>query len=306
MEDDATTHDEHHDLTEKLTPEQTQQAVAGRRKTKGKAAVAKLGTTLERLKIEYVPVDQIRANTYNPNRQSDHDFELLCRSIEEDGFTQPTLLARDGTIIDGEHRWRAAIVLGYTEIPCVRMDMDPAQARVATIRHNRARGSHDIELEAEVLKDLQKLGVMDWAADALMISDDELNRMLEDFTAADALAGDTFTEAWTPERQVHWIGNAAEAGGEHVGHDGALTSLSAAAVEAKLAQEKALEKARSQEERDMIRKDDTNVRIVCAFTGEEGAIVKAVLGPRPAEGLLRLCREEMERTGGTPTAEATA
>ena len=153
---------------------------------KGRKEIAKRTNALERLVIEYVSVASIRPNSYNPNQQSDHEFELLVRSIDEDGFTQP-IVCQQATreFVDGEHRWTAAIVHHYLrkngleisttncreardrrfevldaslEIPVVFVDMSVEQMRIATLRHNKARGSHDIELEAAVLRDLQQLG----------------------------------------------------------------------------------------------------------------------------------------------------
>lgn len=282
---------------EKLSPSQTEATVVSKRKKrapkKGKAAVEKKAHALERLKVEYVPINSINPNDYNPNRQSEHDFELLLKSIEEDGFTQPIVVSSDGVIVDGEHRWRGARALGYEEIPVVRVAMDAAQARIATIRHNRARGSHDIELEAEILRDLQKLGALDWAADSLMINDEELNRLLEDVAAPEALAGDEFGEAWVPE-----VGSSADdsalTSGLHVQEkDGGtrITSASPEAIEAQRDLEKRLAAARTEEERDAAKRDAAVVRVNCIFTGEEGAMVKKVLGQRPAEKLLDLCRK---------------
>ena len=76
---------------------------------KGRRAVTKLAESLKTLSVEYVPIADIHPNEYNPNRQSPREYELLLRSMEEDGFTQPILVQR-GTqrIVDGEHRWRAA------------------------------------------------------------------------------------------------------------------------------------------------------------------------------------------------------
>ena len=72
------------------------------------------------------------------------------------------------------------------------------QARIATLRHNRARGSEDIELTSEVLRDLENLGALDWAQDSLMMDDLELQRMLEDIPAPEAMGDEEFGTAWIP------------------------------------------------------------------------------------------------------------
>lgn len=255
---------------------------------KGKKAVEKKFQALEKLRIEYVPITQVKPNDYNPNRQSEHDFNLLLKSITEDGFTQPIVVANDYTIVDGEHRWRAASHLGMTEIPVVVVPMDPAQARIATLRHNRARGSEDIDLATEVLRDLEKLGALDWAQDSLQLTDEELNRLLTDMPAPEALAAEAFNEAWVPDRDP---ANDAEpiAGQNSVVHS------TPAAIEAARRQEVRLAEAKTEEERIAIRKDRRIYRVALSFADDEADVVKAILGDQPAVNLLALCRSEQSR-----------
>ena len=218
--------------------------------------IEKKNQVLETLQITYVPANSIRPNSYNPNRQSDHDFFLLVLSMTEDGFTQPIIVHQDSKeIVDGEHRWTCSIVSRFLrkhkidanakkaklpaeleklraaglpdvpssvkdgkelvslvrknrlniidpelKIPVVFVTMTPEQMRIATLRHNRARGSEDIELTAALLRDLRELGALDWAQDSLMLDDTEMNRLLEDMSAPQALADEQFGEAWQPTK----------------------------------------------------------------------------------------------------------
>ena len=73
---------------------------------KGRKAIEHTKQRLERLTIEYVPVGSIKPNAYNPNRQSEQEHEMLLRSIQDNGFTQPVIVNTEGVIIDGEHRWQ--------------------------------------------------------------------------------------------------------------------------------------------------------------------------------------------------------
>ncbi len=284
------------------TPAETQAAVAAKLNTaaqaKGRAAVRAL--TLEHLAVEYVPIDSIYPNDYNPNRQDEGDFELLCRSIEEDGFTTAVLCQRKTRkIIDGEHRWRAAHVLGMTEIPVVFTDMTAEQMRVSTIRHNRARGTHDAELEAKVLRDLQQLGALDWAQDALMLDDSELNRLLADVPAPEALSDPEYTEAWVPSKNAKAEDAAIQAG------DPALVNaqvvyadtdkgtmvqaMTAQAVTSQQEQRARMQNATSEAERIEVRREQIAFRVNLSFTNDEAEVVQAALGDKPAETLLALC-----------------
>lgn len=150
------------------------------------------------VKVVKVPVGQLRPNTYNPNRQNVQSFDLLVKSIQADGFTLPVIVNSGETcphlkdvIIDGEHRWRAALVLSMTHVPVIYKDMDEGQMRTATIRHNKARGHHDALLEAHVLKEL--VGEVDPGelAEALNLDKVELDVMLQranDYTDLSDLA----------------------------------------------------------------------------------------------------------------------
>jgi ParB/RepB/Spo0J family partition protein len=268
---------------------------------KGQAAVERRAIALERLLVEYVPITSVQANKYNPNRQSEHDFNLLKRSMDEDGFTQPVVAIRinpehrkdakfadyqdgDVVIVDGEHRWRAAAELGLTEIPVVIVPMSPEQMRIATLRHNRARGSENYELSAAVLRDLQELGAIEWATESLQISDVELDQLLSEIPAPEALADDDFSTAWIPGTEKR------DALDYRPDSTNAITPEAVAAVRKA---EAAAAEALTEEERAALRKDADLYRIVLTFTGAEGQIVRRVLGDAPAVNLVALCRAQL-------------
>jgi len=273
-------------------------------KTKGKAQVEKLNKRLERLEVTYVPIGALKPNPWNPNRQTDHEQELLRRSMDEDGFTQPVLCAHltaedladpkleglpyevgDLMIVDGEHRWRTGAALGYQEIPAVVYPGSVVQARISTMRHNKARGTHDLDLEADLLRDLRELGALDWAQDSLMLDDVEITRLLDDVHAPAALAGEEYAEAWVPGTSV----NSEETSGERFGAP-MQVALTPAAIEAKRAAEQAAMQAKTEEEKATIRREVALYRVNITFSAEEGVLVKRVLGDNPGERILELCR----------------
>lgn len=266
-------------------------------KFKGKAQVEKKNQQLKALDVQYITHDKIVPNTYNPNRQSEDEFELLRRSMTEDGFTQPIVCVKheeqDGMyrIVDGEHRWRCSKELGYAEIPIVVTPMTMEQARIATLRHNRARGSEDIELTAQVLKDLEQLGALDWAQDSLMMDDVEMQRMLEDIPAPEANAAEDWSEAWVPSDN-----DSSEDGVEAVEHktsDGVMVkSLTVEALNKQREVEKIVAQAKSEEERKMAVQEANFYRINLVFSGDEADVVKAALGSTPAEALLEMCKNK--------------
>lgn len=264
-------------------------------KTKGKAVVEKKNKVLEALNVQYVTHDQIVPNTYNPNRQSEDEFELLKRSMTEDGFTQPIVCVKheeqEGMyrIVDGEHRWRCSRELGYDEIPVVVTPMTYEQARIATLRHNRARGSEDIELTSEVLRDLEKLGALDWAQDSLMMDDLELQRMIEDIPAPEAMAGEEFGTAWIPTDSD--TSEDGVTGVEHKTADGTMVkALTPEALNAQREVERKIAEAKTEEERSMAVQQADFYRLNLVFSGEEADIVKNRLGDEPAKMLLEMCK----------------
>lgn len=262
--------------------------------TKSRKAVEKLAIRLERLQVEWVPVEAIQPNSFNANRQSEHDFELLLKSIQEDGFTQPILAQRDSKdIIDGEHRWRAARHLGMSEIPVVFTSMDETQMRVATLRHNRARGSEDIELTAAILRDLEKLGTIDWAQDSLMLDDIEIQRLLEDVSAPEALASEEFSQAWVPEGTHHASEDQQGDFGRTIGGAKTIEGITESAADRQRVAEQALAVAKTDEERQAAMRDRDIHRVALTFAGDEASIVREALGDRPADELLRMCREKL-------------
>jgi len=111
------------------------------------------------MKVEFVSIDNLKPNKYNPNKHETISFDLLIKSIKLFGFTQP-IVVRRGTnvIIDGEHRWRVASVLNIKEVPVIYLDLDDNQMKIATIMHNRARGIEDKELIGMIRTDLKNSG----------------------------------------------------------------------------------------------------------------------------------------------------
>jgi len=273
-----------------------------KRQPKGSAEVQHTASKLETLVVEYVDIDSIQPNKYNPNRQSDDDFALLLRSMQDDGFTQPVIVQKDSMeIVDGEHRWRAGHQLGYAQIPVVFVNMTPEQMRVATLRHNRARGSEDLDLTAALLRDLQTLGALDWAQDSLLLDDVELNALLDVEPVPEQLAAEEYGDAWVPGQKT----DVRPTEGRDI--DASHTeSMTVEAVTAQREQEKRIAQAVTEEEKAAARRDNDVYRLTLAFSGDEGRVVKAVLGDSPAQRLLQLCHSALgeNQTNGVSHDEA--
>lgn len=133
--------------------------------------------------IRWVPVEKVKPNKYNPNEHVDSSMVLLRRSIIRDGFTQPIVVTpadKTGThtVIDGEHRFKCAKILGFPKVPVAVLDRDRAGCIAATIRHNRARGHHAVKATVEVVKMMREDGLSGVKIrTALGISQRELQRL---------------------------------------------------------------------------------------------------------------------------------
>lgn len=112
------------------------------------------------LSLQWVPVEQLAANDYNPNKVSRDNLELLKQSILSNGWTLPIVVRADYTIIDGFHRWTIAkqeplkSLLGG-KVPVVIVEHENRDGDIyGTITHNRARGIHLLEPMKAIVKEL--------------------------------------------------------------------------------------------------------------------------------------------------------
>ena len=112
------------------------------------------------LVIEYVNVDDIYPNDYNPNMHTADSFDLLIKSLLYFGFTMPIVVnRRTMQIVDGENRYRAACVIGYELVPVCFVDFDEEKTKYATIMHRRINAYVEVgEKDLTVYKKLDEMG----------------------------------------------------------------------------------------------------------------------------------------------------
>ena len=139
--------------------------------------------------IKPIPIEKIQANSYNPNHVATPEMELLYQSIKSDGYTMPTVCyyledIDKYEIVDGFHRYTTMI--RHKDIydrengfmPVSVIDKPISERMASTIRHNRARGSHDIGLMTNIVTELVESGCSDkWILKNLGMEADELLRL---------------------------------------------------------------------------------------------------------------------------------
>lgn len=122
-----------------------------------------------------VPIDSVQPNTVNPNVMSKSTFEKLKKNFQEKGFYGSVIVREhivEGyyEILDGEHRWKAAKELGWTEIPVENAGkISDDELKFHTINFNNARGKDDVFKLAEIMSELDEgqQQLLPWTADEI-------------------------------------------------------------------------------------------------------------------------------------------
>lgn len=156
--------------------------------------------------IVAIPIENIQANSYNPNHVAPPEMKLLYESIKEDGYTMPIVVYPLGNgkyeIVDGYHRYTTMLLHRDIyereggKLPCSIIDKDKSNRMASTIRHNRARGSHSIELMMNIVSELKKAGMSDaWIMKEIGMDADELLRFKQLSGLAELFSNRDFSKA---------------------------------------------------------------------------------------------------------------
>ncbi len=158
-----------------------------------------------------IPIDKIQANDYNPNSVAPPEMELLETSIWEDGYTMPVVCFYDDEndkyiVVDGFHRYtvlktsKRVFEREQGMLPVSVIDKDLSDRMASTIRHNRARGSHNIDLMSTIVSELVEMGKGDaWICKHIGMSKDELLRLKQITGLASLFQNKDFSESWEVE-----------------------------------------------------------------------------------------------------------
>lgn len=158
-------------------------------------------------KVLWVPINAVLPNSYNPNKMALPEKQLLLRSMLDHGITLPLVVCAEKeqsyVLIDGYHR--LSLIKKDKElrnrlnhkVPVVTLDLPNSEQIVATIRHNRARGRHQIEEIGEVVKTLTSDG---WSSarimDALGMDADEVLRLKQFKGLGELYKDEDYSSSW--------------------------------------------------------------------------------------------------------------
>jgi len=163
--------------------------------------------------VKPVPLEKVRANAYNPNAVAPPEMKLLEKSIWEDGYTMPIVCyyieEKDiYEIVDGFHRYTIMKTCKKIRdrengmLPVVVIDKDINNRMASTIRHNRARGTHSIDLMVNIVAELTESGMSDeWICKNIGMDADEILRLKQISGLAALFKDNSFSKAWVKNKE---------------------------------------------------------------------------------------------------------
>ena len=159
--------------------------------------------------VVWMPLERVVANDYNPNNVAPPEMELLAHSIREDGYTQPVVSWLRGDayeVVDGFHRNRVARehravrdrLHGYLPLTIINDGREDRGDRIAsTIRHNRARGKHQVQAMSDIVVELKRRNWPDEKIGReLGMDPDEVLRLAQITGLAEMFADQEFSQSW--------------------------------------------------------------------------------------------------------------
>lgn len=156
--------------------------------------------------VQWVESHLVKANDYNPNSVAKPEMDLLRRSIEADGYTQPIVTwQHDGIyeVVDGFHRHLVGKEMGLSHLPVVVVNpesQDRSDRIASTIRHNRARGKHKVASMSDIIVELSR---RNWSPEKISkelgMDADEVLRLKQISGLAELFKDEDFSEAWEPD-----------------------------------------------------------------------------------------------------------
>ena len=117
-------------------------------------------SNLTQMTVRKIPADRLRPAAYNPRKDlqpGDPEYEKLLRSVDEFGYVEPIVWnERTGNIVGGHQRYKVLRQLGFTEIDCVVINLDPEREKALNIALNKIMGEFDMKKLGDVLKELEE------------------------------------------------------------------------------------------------------------------------------------------------------
>ncbi|MEW5494409.1 ParB N-terminal domain-containing protein [Enterobacter cloacae] len=163
--------------------------------------------------VQWIDIRSIESNDYNPNNMAPPELRLLTHSLISEGFTQPLVVRQksegDYELVDGFHRHKICMenstlrkrLNGHVPVVVLRGDRGRGENIAVTVRHNRARGRHHIQMMSSLVRELAQLG---WSeariAEELGMDADEILRLRQIDGLGMLFHNRNYSQAWTTAR----------------------------------------------------------------------------------------------------------
>lgn len=165
--------------------------------------------------VEWIHVNQLQANMYNPNVVLTAEMKLLKFSIIRQGWIQPILVCKGAEqdtyeIIDGYHRFTLAKTdsevnaLTSSLIPVVILDLTKPERMLLTIRINRAKGNHVAVKMHDIVAELINVHKypIEKVAEGIGGTKEEVKLLLmDDIFQKKNVANTPYSKSWIPQRR---------------------------------------------------------------------------------------------------------
>lgn len=130
------------------------------------------------LKIEYVPIEELKTYPNNAKIHTAEQIEQIKKSIEEFGFNDPIALWKNNEIIEGHGRLIAATELGMDKLPVIRLDqLTDEQRKAYTLVHNKTTMNTGFDIDIlEIELDDISLDMEQFGFDIINDIEEEIER----------------------------------------------------------------------------------------------------------------------------------
>lgn len=144
------------------------------------------------MEIQNKPIDELKPFKKNPKKHPEKQINMLKKSMQEFGWTNPILISQGNMIIAGHARYQAAQELGFTEVPTIFIDLPYERAVAYVLADNRLAelAEDDEELMLELLDEVTQ--IPDFDIESIGFDDSEIDELLDNVAGSGEVVEDDY------------------------------------------------------------------------------------------------------------------